>query len=558
MIKLIEERVRKIKLSYKILLYIGMSILWSLANVGYSFGFLTWFALVPMLFMLRYETIKSAAVYSTLFGFVFYLTNFWWMGVPFVKFFGGNPLTAALGGILGFIVVIILSAWHGLSYTVAVFLTKYVSEKKSQMFYAAFPIIMTAADYFFPKLWHDQIGYSQYIFLGFCQTADIFGVPIITLIILFCNVTVLMIVESYLLRKPMHIPVISFLCVIAVVTVTIVYGNLRLDQLNTLAGDMPKAKVAVIQGNISRANKHKADRNKKTDSIRPNIYTRLTMSILDQSPDLVVWPESAMMTKLDANLEYFDNIMQFHGVPLLFGSSAIIYNHSDDKAKSVRYNSLFFVNENARLIDRYDKMRLIPFAETMPLPGLGQIMQWYGLLPFTEGSSHRIMTAGDIRFSPNICYEDLMPDLIRRGMNGSPSHKAQKANLIINATNDSWFGSTPAARMHLHISAFRAIENRRTLVRATCTGYSMVCLPTGQMIHRTDLDEKAAFVSEVPLSDENTIYDNGGWVFVYILLFIALLLPLITLIVRGRRQLLLNKRLREKRHQEKLFQSWID
>ncbi|MBP5448952.1 MAG: apolipoprotein N-acyltransferase [Spirochaetales bacterium] len=558
MTKLIEERVRKIKPVYKILFYIGMGILWSLANVGYSFGFLTWFALVPLLFFLRYETLKSAAIYSSLFGFVFYLTNFWWMGVPFVKFFGGNPFTAILGGIIGSLAVIILSAWHGLSYSVAVFLTKYVSEKKSQMFYAAFPIIMTAADYFFPKLWHDQIGYSQYIFLGFCQTADIFGVPIITLIILFCNVTVLMIVESYLLRKPMHIPIISFFCVIAVVIVTIVYGNLRLDQLNTIMEDTPKAKIAVVQGNISRANKHKANRSKKEDSRRPNIYNRLTMSVLDQSPDLVVWPESAMMTKLDANLEYFDNIMQFRGMPLLFGSSAIIYNHLDDKAKAVRYNSLFFVNENARIIDRYDKMRLIPFAETMPLPGLSYLMNWYGLVPFTEGQSHRIMTVGDIRFSPNICYEDLMPDLIRRGMNVKLNREKQKANLIVNATNDSWFGSTPAARMHLHISVFRAIENRRTLIRSTCTGYSMACLPTGQMINRTNLDEEAAFVSEVPLSDENTVYDNGGWMFVYILLIIALALPLGTFIMRGHRQLQLNKRLREKRHQEQLFQSWMD
>ena len=554
MTKLIEERVRKIKPVYKILFYIGMGILWSLANVGYSFGFLTWFALVPLLFFLRYETLKSAAIYSSLFGFVFYLTNFWWMGVPFVNFFGGNPFTATLGGIIGSLAVIILSAWHGLSYSVAVFLTKYVSEKKSQMFYAAFPIIMTAADYFFPKLWHDQIGYSQYIFLGFCQTADIFGVPIITLIILFCNVTVLMIVESYLLRKPMHIPIISFSCAIAVVIVTIVYGNLRLDQLNTIMEDTPKAKIAVVQGNFGGMDKRNAELRAK---IVPR-YNELSKSILNQSPDLVIWPESAVPTRIDNSLEYFDSFMSFRGVPLLFGSSAAVRNHTNDKSKEIRHNSLFLVNENAKLIGRYDKMRLIPFSETMPLPGLSYLMNWYGLVPFTEGQSHNIMTVGDIRFSPNICYEDLMPDLIRRGMNVKLSGEKQKANLIVNATNDSWFGSTPAARMHLHISVFRAIENRRTLIRSTCTGYSMACLPTGQMINRTNLDEEATFVSEVPLSDENTVYDNGGWMFVYILLIITLALPLGTFIMRGHRQLQLNKRLREKRHQEQLFQSWMD
>ena len=86
----------------------------------------------------------------------------------------------------------------------------------------------------------------------------------------------------------------------------------------------------------------------------------------------------------------------------------------------------------------------------------------------------------------------------------------------------------------------------------------MACLPTGQMIQKTNLNEEAAFVSEVTLYDENTIYNNGGWMFVYILLIIALALPLGTFIMRGHRQLLLNKRLREKLHQEKLFQSWME
>ncbi|MBP5707136.1 MAG: apolipoprotein N-acyltransferase, partial [Spirochaetales bacterium] len=456
MTKLIEERVRKIKQVYKILFYISMGILWSLANVGYSFGFLTWFALVPLLFLLRYETIRAATVYSTIFGFVFYLTNFWWMAVPFVKFFSGNPFGAVLGGIVGFFTVIIMSAWHGLSYSAAVFLTKYVSEKKSELFYAAFPIIMTAADYFFPKIWHDQIGYSQYIFLGFCQMADIFGVPIITLIILFCNVSVLMIVEAFLLRKPMHIPMFTFICVIAVVIVTIIYGNLRLDQLNTIAADAPKAKVAVIQGNYSGIDKHNLSLRAK---MAPK-YNELTKSILDQSPDLVIWPESALPTRIDTNQEYFEGFITFRDTPVLFGADAAAH-HSGNK--EVRHNSLFLVNGNGKLIDRYDKMRLIHFSETIPLPGLSYLMHWYGLVPFTEGTSHRIMTVGNIRFSPNICYEDLMPDLIRRSMNVRTNGEKQKANLIVNATNDSWFGSTPAARMHLHISAFRAIENRRTL-----------------------------------------------------------------------------------------------
>ncbi len=550
MIKLIEERVRKTKIGYKLLFYGSMGMLWSLANIGYSFGFLTWFALVPLLFLLRFETIKRSIFFSSIFGFVFYITNFYWLANPFIMLFGNShsiPMTI-LGAIIGGLVAIVVSFYHGLSFSLAVFFSKYLAHKKGELFYVVFPIMMTAIDYFFPKLWHDQIGYSQYIFMSFSQIADIFGVPIITLIVLSCNASIIMIVENAFFRKSLHASIIRFICVICIIITCSIYGYMRMDNIAMISENAPKAKIGIVQGNFSGLDK----RNKEKRALIIPTYNELSESITDQSPDLIVWPESSTARTLSTGITYFDTIKTFYDCPLLFGSNTVYYDHENMQDKL--YNSLYLVNHENQLIDRYDKIKLLPLTEDIPLPGMKNLMRLYGLQPFTSGDSQKIFDCGQIRFSPNICYEDIIDGFVRKSL----KNKNGKSNLIINCTNDSWFGRTSAPKMHMHISIFRAIENKRALVRATCTGHSVICDPVGQILRQSNLNEQDAFVEEVALLDTDTIYGKGGWMFVYLLALLDIILLLYRFFGSRYARNQLTKTLMEKRHKEKLYQTWMD
>ena len=140
----------------------------------------------------------------------------------------------------------------------------------------------------------------------------------------------------------------------------------------------------------------------------------------------------------------------------------------------------------------------------------------------------------------------------------SLTNKNKKANLIINCTNDSWFGRTSAPKMHMHISMFRAIENKRALVRATCTGHSVICDPVGRVLRQSNLYEQDAFVEEVALLDTDTVYGKGGWLFVYFLALLDLILIMYRFFGSWYTKAQLAKTLREKRHKEKLYQTWMD
>jgi apolipoprotein N-acyltransferase len=153
-----------------------------------------------------------------------------------------------------------------------------------------------------------------------------------------------------------------------------------------------------------------------------------------------------------------------------------------------RYNAAFAVHPDGLVPPPYFKRILIPFGETMPLASL--IPRLRGLNAragaFTAGRQARVFeypmrradgAAYTLRVAPLICYEDTVPALSREAARGG-------AELLVNLTSDSWFGRSAAPRQHHVIASFRAIENRRVLVRSTTTGLSAVVDPLGRTIAR--------------------------------------------------------------------------
>jgi len=550
--KILKAKVQEIRFTYKIVLYIIFGVLWSFANVGYSFGLLTWFAFVPFLFSIKYENLKSGIILSWIFGITAYIFHFWWMTYPFVAFFSKGFASGgmiALGFIVGWLITLLTSAYHGLMYVIIFVVTKYiVTKKRGSFFYLTMPFVFTVVDFFFPKLWYDQLGYSQYVFFNFSQIADIFGVPIITFIVIFSNSAILILIEAFLYKKHIRYGIAVAATAICMIVAASIYGDIRQKQILQICKESPKAKIGVVQGNFSGLDKKNAGIYSKMIFT----YNDLSKKLLNksESPDLIVWPETSIPMFFEEETKDFSYVKEFSKTPLLFGTHIIEGKRTKDNV----FNALVLLSPDSEKIDQYYKHKLVPFTEGMPFKFLNFIMNAYGLCAFGEGTEYKIMQVGNIKMATNICYEDIIPRFIKESLNV----KGVESNLIVNATNDSWFGKTIEPGMHLRMAGFRAIENRKSLVRSTCTGFSGVFDPTGNLIYISKLMEQDSAVIETSLLEIKTIYRQGGWTFVYFLGLIVLIIFIYAVIRKVQFYFKKSKMIAENHHKKLLYRVWTE
>ena len=169
------------------------------------------------------------------------------------------------------------------------------------------------------------------------------------------------------------------------------------------------------------------------------------------------------------------------------------------------YNSAFLTDSKGRVQGKYNKAHLVPFGEYVPfkrwLPFLGKMVAQVG--DFTAGTVGETLTWNNYRLGVLICYEAIFPYISRKVT-------ANGAALLINITNDAWYGTTAAPYQLFSITVFRAIENRRALVRAANTGISGFIDPAGRILAFTDLFTEDALVMNVPLLTEQTWYTRLG------------------------------------------------
>jgi apolipoprotein N-acyltransferase len=198
--------------------------------------------------------------------------------------------------------------------------------------------------------------------------------------------------------------------------------------------------------------------------------------------------------------------------------TSVLLNSLEPAPNNGGYNSAILVNEEGRIAAQYDKIRLMPFGEYVPLPrwlpGSGSVRSIVG--EFTPGNSYTLMPLGAVRAGVFICIEAVHPAIARSFTNSG-------ADVLINISNDGYLGPTPVMRQHLANAVFRAVENDRDLIRVTNTGISA-------FIHRTGSvdDSTGGFQPEVrtwSISRKvagTTFHTRHGDVFVYVCALISL------------------------------------
>jgi apolipoprotein N-acyltransferase len=175
-------------------------------------------------------------------------------------------------------------------------------------------------------------------------------------------------------------------------------------------------------------------------------------------------------------------------------------------------SSALLTDGDGGILGSYDKMVLVPFGEYIPFGETFPAL--YSLLPvrgrFQPGDIREPLLFGKYLLSVNICYEDIFPGHIRSLMKGRADRR--KPDVLINLTNDSWYGKTTEPVEHLALASFRSIEHRRSLVRATNTGVSAFVDPLGRIVARSGVWTQETLVDRVPMMHGSTVYGVlGDW-----------------------------------------------
>jgi apolipoprotein N-acyltransferase len=202
-------------------------------------------------------------------------------------------------------------------------------------------------------------------------------------------------------------------------------------------------------------------------------------------------------------------------VPLIFGSPAF-----DDKDLRRRYfNSAFLVSSSGDVLGRSDKMHLVPFGEYVPLAKLLPFVHKLvvGVGDFSPGDSLAALDIGKGKVGILVCFEGIFPDLSRR-------YVRDGAQLLVNITNDGWYGRSSAPYQHLSMAVFRAVENGVPLVRAANTGISAIIDKKGHISHTTALFEETFVTGDVLLGKAGTLYTRIGDLFALICLAVSMII----------------------------------
>lgn len=432
---------------------------------------------------------------------------------------------------------------------------------------AAFAFFYAGVDWILPKLFVDTLGHSFYLNPILRQVADLGGAPLLTFLVVLVNLTIFSVLHDLLHREEpsawpsftRHIPASTMTGIL--VLFACAYGFFRNEQIQTWMKD-PRSqlrkpyRIAMIQGNIGDFEKIASESGIKAaaEKVLESYFTLSSEALKSNpKPEALVWPETAYPSSFRAPYtadelaqdKSVESFVRKNGVPLLFGG----YDHQAGKD----YNSVFFLNsETAGGLDPNDDLQiyhknvLLLFGEYIPgAETFGVIKQWFPQVAnFGRGPGPSVFevpkprgsinfTVAPVKVNPVICYEALFPSFILDAVN-------QGSQMILNVTNDSWFGPWAEPELHLSLTVFRSIESRRPQLRATNTGISALILPDGTLTHQTPLNTPQAVLVNVPiLRPQRTLMLAWGDWFASAALFVGcLLMVLLHYNVRASAQLL--------------------
>jgi apolipoprotein N-acyltransferase len=421
---------------------------------------LTWVSAIFFILSVRQ---KHALLNLFIAGLIVHPLGFYWL-LGTLSEFGKFPIIVSL------LIFFVFTALSSLQLVFFAFLYRYLPQKLDLLALRG-AVAWSVAEYCSIKIFPWHLGHTQIAFSYYVQFADIVGSIGVSFLLIWTA-------ESLLGLSSARRGSITPLIITTLITITaLFYGRYKIENFETYkstAKDSDYVSIAMIQGNIPLTDKH------DPQLIMNNVRMHVEMSRpYDRPENLVIWPETVM------NIWIYDQVKHVREDPrlprlrnasLLFGAPTYI----DSKGG---YNSTLLIRADGEIGPPYHKRVLMPFGEYTPFTETFPIIRRLNPddISFIAGTTPRLH---EITFYNSekkliaaslICYEDVVQDLAVEAANAG-------AEVLINQTNDAWFGDTIAPYQHHLIATFRAIENRRYLLRATNTGLTAIVDPVGRTV----------------------------------------------------------------------------
>ena len=466
-----------------------------------------WIGLIPLLWVLRKASLPWSLFCGWVTGIVTHLVGFYWLNYT-ISVFGGHSYATSTLVFAGF------GISNGLLFALFALFVRLCGFGPMGILPAFFWVTL---EFWFPLLFPWHLANSQTQFLKLIQSGDLVGPYGVSFLLVWVNTIILGLLTST--RANRKASAAGAALAVIFVSACLLYGDWR---LTTVGDEMRQARtlsVAAVQGGIDINTKW------NINFLEANLQSYLDLSRNTQGATLALWPESAVENWISESVTQLPKAIVPELPPdtkyLIFGARSFRGNPATPNVKA--FNSAFLIDSEGRVLGHYHKQVLLAFGEYIPfvnylagIPGVPAIGQG-----FTPGSEPRTLDLPNaITIGPLICYEDLMPPLARAFV------RDRHANLLINLTNDAWFGKTVAAWQHARLAQWRAIETRRTLIRVTNTGVTTVINAKGEMLESLPLFSTGVLKANVELLEFETLYVRFGDWFAWLATVVSVLVLL--------------------------------
>jgi apolipoprotein N-acyltransferase len=460
---------------------------------------LAWVAFVPLLWAVRRAvTRREAARIGFLAGLATNLPAFYWL-VYTIHVFGG------FGYPLASFFYIVLTLYAALEFVVFAMALRRTGFGPLGL---AAPALWVSLEFLYPNLFPWRMANSQFHAPVLMQIGDVTGPFGLSFVMLWISAALAMLLETPRRILP--------LAASATATVAVVlYGVVRLPAIDRAMAAAPTVRVGLVQGDVGI--KEKGD--VRYFDVNLEKYQQLSEDLQDKA-DLIVWPETVSQHWIEANtkrLEGSENPFDDLRTYLIFGGLAFRM-HGHDRPDE--FNSAFLIGPGGVVLDRYDKHVLMPFGEYIPFGSYFPVL--YSLSPetggFTPGTGVSVFDVpGKVRVGQLICYEDLLASMSRHATQAG-------AEVLLNILNDAWYGNTAAPYQHQALALWRAVENRRYLLRCSNSGVTSIIDAAGRVIAEGALFRPEVITGNVRRLHLETFYTRFGDIFAWGVVAAALVL----------------------------------
>lgn len=485
---------------------------------NFDFSFLAWIALTPLLLAIAQKPkVRTSFILGWLTGALFFYATCYWLTYAMIRYGGIQTVISYLLLVPGALILGLFPALF--SAALALFLKRW----GMAAMWAA-PLIWPATEWLrlitTGQLWN-ALGYSQSFSPNLIQGAQWGGVYMVSFTVLTVNAGFCFAIINPALRN-LLISVAAIALVLLAFTLlpAITSGTLEVEPgtetlvvaiqpnvpMEDLRSEQEYYKLVQRHVSLSSSVLEKVDAG-ETIQIDANLSRDLGNSKdLRELPRVVIWPESPMAFSYGRDEQFREFASQFARAH----RTSLIFNSLEPAPADGFYNSAVIVDEGGLLAGQYDKVRLMPFGEYVPIPGWVPGVSMVPALVgnFTPGSKYPVVPLGAARTGIFICFESAFPSIARQ-------FSRQGSDVLLNISNDGYLGPTAVIRQHLANAIFRAIESRRPVLRVTNTGITAYISEYGNVINPTEtfrVEVRTWIVNRV--NQRQTFYTKAGDLFV--------------------------------------------